>query len=97
MIYLFGQALTTIMQHPGDVELSYAGNVATFAIATGAIENSDIAANAPIAQSKLLLNAATTRNDAQVLHKTIQVLHSNDLHFEATNGWISAKNPSITV
>ena len=80
----------------GDIEISYAGNVATFAIATGAIENSDIAANALIAQSKLLLNAATTRNDAVgITQNDLGVASFNDLHFDDLNGWISIKNQAL--
>jgi hypothetical protein len=80
----------------GDVSISVANNVATFNIAPGAIEDGDIAANAIIAQSKLLLNAATTRIDAVGINQNdLGVASFNSLQFNSTNGWVYIKNNGV--
>jgi len=80
----------------GDITISVANNIATFGITPGAIEDSDIAANAIIAQSKLLLNAATTRlNATGITQNDLGVASFNSLQFEDSNGWIYIKNAGL--
>ena len=80
----------------GDVSISLAGNVATMNIVPGSIEDGDIAANAVIAQSKLLLNAATTRANATgITQNDLGVASFNDIHFETTNGWVYLKEGGL--
>jgi len=80
----------------GDVSISLAGNVATMNIVPGSIEDGDIAANAVIAQSKLLLNAATTRTNATgITQNDLGVASFNDIHFETTNGWVYLKEGGL--
>ena len=80
----------------GDITISIANNIATFSIAPGVIENGDIAANAVIAQSKLLLNAATTRADnVGISQNDLGVGAFSDANFNASNGFIEIKDGGV--
>ena len=80
----------------GDITLNVSGNVATFGIAPGAIENGDVAANALIAQSKLLLNAATTRADSVGINQNdLGVASFSSTNFSISNGFVEVKDGGI--
>ena len=65
-------------------------------IQAGAILNADINASAAIDQSKLNMNAATTRGNATGITQADRGLASFDSNqFDATSGWISVKNNGI--
>lgn len=67
-------------------------------IVPGAIINSDINSAANISQSKLALNAATTRANATgITQADLGLASFNSLQFDATNGWISLKDNGITL
>ena len=62
------------------------------------IVNSDVNANAAIAQSKLNMNAATTRANASGITQNERGLASFDsANFTATSGWISLKANGINL
>jgi hypothetical protein len=66
-------------------------------ITAGAILNADVSASAAIAQSKLNMNAATTRANATGISQGDLGLSSFDsANFTATNGWINITATSIT-
>ena len=77
----------------GDIGLTYtSGNTITASISSGVIVNADVNANAAIDQSKLNMNAATTRANATGITQADRGLASFDsANFEATNGWVGIK------
>jgi hypothetical protein len=80
-----------------DISLSYDGTSISAAINAGAIVNADINASAAIAQSKLNLNAATTRANAVGITQADRGLASFDSsEFSATDGWISIATGGVT-
>ena len=80
----------------GDITLSVSGNVATFGITPGAIENGDIAAGALIAQSKLLMNAATTRANAiGITQNDLGIASFSDTNFGTSNGFVEIKDGGV--
>lgn len=75
----------------GDINITFndSTNTLTTSIVSGTIVNSDINASAAIDQSKLSLNAATTRANATGITQADRGLASfNNNQFTATNGWI---------
>jgi hypothetical protein len=79
----------------GDVTLSLdtGTGVLTAAIQTEVIVNSQVSTTAAIAQSKLAMNAATTRADATGIAQADLGLASFDsAAFDITSGWISLKD-----
>ena len=67
-----------------------------FQYKAGSIVNSDISASANIAQSKLNLNAATTRMDAVAISQSDLGSSSFDSDiFTVTNGWVSINNGQL--
>lgn len=73
----------------GDLTFTLAGNVLTSAITAGAIIDADVNASAAIAQSKLNMNAATTRANATGITQADRGLASfNNTQFTVTNGWV---------
>jgi len=65
-------------------------------IAPNTIVNGDVNANAGILQSKLLLNAATTRADATgITQANLGVASFDDARFEITDGWVTVKAGSV--
>jgi hypothetical protein len=76
----------------GDIQITYdplAPNQIEIGFSPGSIDNNDISASAAIAQSKLNMNAATTRANASGITQADLGLASFDSSsFTATNGWI---------
>ena len=67
-------------------------------IKTDTIVNSDISGTANIAQSKLNLNAATTRVDATGISQSdLGSVSFDDSKFAVTNGWVTVKPSSVPV
>ena len=67
-------------------------------IAGGAIVNGDVSGTAQIAQSKLNLEAATTRANATGISQSdLGSVSFDDIKFEVTNGWVTVKTGSIPV
>lgn len=80
----------------GDVTLSRTGNTITTSIAANSIVNADVNASAGIAQSKLSLNAATTRANATgITQGDLGVASFNSTEFASTSGWLSLANAGI--
>lgn len=79
-----------------DVSITFSGGTVNAQINAGVILNADVNANAAIAQSKLNMNAATTRANATGITQADRGLASfNSAEFTATNGWISIANNGI--
>lgn len=75
-----------------------AGGKATYnlQIENDSIVNADVNASAAIAQSKLAMNAATTRANATGISQSdLGVASFDSANFDATNGWISLKANGI--
>lgn len=67
-------------------------------IVADTIVNADVNTNAAIAQSKLNLNAATTRADATGITQADRGLASFDsANFEITNGWVGIKANGVAL
>ena len=84
----------------GDISLNIdsTANTIDAQINPGVILNADINASAGIVQSKLSMNAATTRANATGIAQADRGLASFDsAQFDATNGWISLKNNGTTI
>ena len=82
----------------GDVTLARSGNTITTSIGAGVIVNADINASAAIAQSKLTMNAATTRANATGIAQADRGLASFDsAQFNVTNGWATVKDNGLTL
>jgi len=82
-----------------DVLLSYNGttNKITTSIQAGKIVNSMVSATAAIAQSKLALQAATTRANATgIAQADLGLASFKDTEFNAIGGWISLKDATNT-
>ena len=84
----------------GDISLNIdsTANTLDAQINPGVITNTDINSSAAIDQSKLNLNAATTRANATGIAQADRGLASFDsAQFDATNGWITVKNNGIAL
>ena len=69
-----------------------------FAIRPDSIINADVKSDAGILQSKLALNAATTRANATGISQAdLGVGSFKDTEFNASNGWISLKDSGIVL
>jgi hypothetical protein len=78
-----------------DVLLTYNGTTGkiTSAIQAGKIVNSMVSATAAIAQSKLAMNAATTRANASGISQAeLGLANFKNTEFQSTNGWIELKD-----
>ena len=65
-------------------------NVATFSITADSIVNADVNTNAPIAQSKLAMNAPTTRANATgIAQSDLGLVAFDDGDFTVTDGWVT--------
>ncbi len=81
----------------GDIQTSLSGKNLALNIKNGVIINSDVNASAAIAQSKLDMNAATTRANATGIAQSDRGLASfKNTEFTATNGWIELQTSSST-
>jgi hypothetical protein len=79
-----------------DIAFSVAAGIVNAQINPGVILNADVNASAGIVQSKLSMNAATTRANATGIAQTDLGLASfNSSLFTATNGWIDITNGVI--
>lgn len=80
-----------------DITLTYAAGNLSAQINAGAIVNADINASAAISQSKLSLNAATTRGNATgITQGDLGVASFSSSTFTATSGWIDVATGGIT-
>mgnify|MGYP001417431783 CR=1 FL=1 len=80
----------------GDIGLSVSGNIITFSITAGAIVNADINTNAGIAQSKLAMNAATTRADATgITQADLGLVAFDSDDFAVTDGWVTLATGAV--
>jgi hypothetical protein len=80
----------------GDVSLSYSGNVVTFSIKGGSVVNADINTNAGIAQSKLAMNAATTRANATgITQADLGLVAFDSDDFAVTDGWVTLATGAV--
>lgn len=76
----------------GDLNVTLGTNTLNFQINSDTIINADVKSDAAIAQSKLAMNAATTRATATGITQADRGLASFDSSsFDVTNGWVSAK------
>ena len=79
----------------GDVALSLDTDtgILTAAIQTEVIVNSQVSTTAAIAQSKLAMNAATTRANATgIIQADLGLASFNSSAFDITSGWVSLKD-----
>jgi hypothetical protein len=84
----------------GDLTLTLnpGNNTLDAQINSGVIIDADINASAAISQSKLSMNASTTRADAIGITQADRGLASfDDSQFNSTNGWISIKNNGLVL
>jgi len=85
-----------------DVTITYVpvtttGGSFTTAIQDGKIVNTMVSATAAIAQSKLAMNAATTRSNAtSITQVNLGLVSMDSAYFTATNGWMSITSSSAT-
>ena len=80
----------------GDIGLVVSGNVVTFSITAGAIVNADINTNAAIAQSKLAMNAASTRANATgITQADLGLVAFDSDDFAVTNGWVTLASGAV--
>ena len=79
-----------------DITFTYSAGVLSAQYNSGSIVNADISASAAIAQSKLSMNAATTRANATGITQGDRGLASfNSAEFTASSGWISILTSGI--
>ena len=80
----------------GDVTATRSSGTLNINIATGAIVNADVNASAAIDQSKLNMNAASTRVNATGITQADRGLASFDsANFTVTDGWVSLKTNGV--
>jgi hypothetical protein len=79
-----------------DITFSYSAGVLSAQYNSGSIVNADVSATAAITQSKLSMNAATTRANATGITQGDRGLASfNSTEFTASSGWISVATGGI--
>ena len=80
-----------------DVRITRTNNEINIQLASGAVKNADVSNAAAIAQSKLDMEAASTRADATGITQADLGLASFDsTEFASTNGWIELKAPTLS-
>ena len=92
-------SLPTSSATDNDIQLSYNAStgIMTTSINTGVIINADVSSSAAIVQSKLSMNAASTRGNASGINQSNLGLVSFDsANFTSTNGWVNINANSIT-
>ena len=79
-----------------DITFTYSAGVLSAQYNAGSIVNADVSATAAITQSKLSMNAATTRaNDAGITQGDRGLASFNSAEFTASSGWISVATGGI--
>jgi hypothetical protein len=82
----------------GDIGITFTSNTADFQITAGAIINADVNTAAQIAQSKLNLNAATTRANATgITQNDLGSAAFDNVVFSSDNGFISIDNGQLPI
>ena len=85
-------------QPVGDVTFSSASGTLNASISSNVIVNDDVNTNAAIEQSKLDLNAASTRADAAgITQDDLGVASFNSSQFDTTDGWVDLKSSTDSV
>lgn len=80
-----------------DLAITFDGTNLSAQINSGVIVNADISNTASIAQSKLNLNAATTRANATgIAQGDLGVASFNSSTFSSTNGWVDIATGGVT-
>lgn len=90
---LRAQLGSTATSHAAGSAVSSLSNVThDLQIVSGSIINTDVKSDAAIAQSKLNMNAATTRaNATDIAQANLGLASFDDSQFSSTSGWISLK------
>jgi len=79
-----------------DVRFTRTNNSLNIQLANGAVKNADVSAAAAIAQSKLDMEAASTRANATgITQADLGLASFHNTEFTATNGFIELKTPSL--
>jgi len=78
-----------------DIRIVRNGNTISVNYATGSIRNADVSGTAAIAQSKLAMNAATTRANATgITQANLGLASFHNTQFNITNGWVELATPT---
>ncbi len=90
--------IASVNRESDDSYASHRRTVFNLQINPGAIVNSDISGTAQISQTKLNLNAATTRVDAiSIAQADLGSAAFDDAKFEITNGWVTLKGGAVSL
>jgi hypothetical protein len=78
-----------------DIRITRIGNSINVQFATGSVKNADVSTNAQIAQSKLAMNAATTRaNSTGITQSDLGLASFHNTQFSSTNGFVQLATPT---
>jgi len=78
-----------------DIRITRTANSINVQLASGSVKNTDVSAAAAIAQSKLAMNAATTRANATgITQANLGLASFHNTQFNITNGWVELATPT---